>query len=60
MAESLKNGRKECGKKRNSSLRAISTTFPIQFSKDLYCKHIKTMGLLGKVLSVTLIPDIVR
>ena len=36
----LLKGEKHCGKRRNSSSRAISP-FPIVFSKDLYCRHIK-------------------
>ena len=39
--------RKHCGKRRNCLLRAISP-FPIVFSKDLYCRHIKTRASLGK------------
>ena len=35
------SGRKQCGKRRNCSLRAISP-FPKVFSKDLYCTHVKT------------------
>ena len=42
-------GRKQCGKKRNCSLRAISP-FPVVFSKDLYCRHVKNQGLFGKGL----------
>ena len=34
-------GRKHSGKKRNCSLQAISP-FPTVFSKDLYCRHVKT------------------
>ena len=40
-------GRKNCGKRRNCSLRAISP-FPTVFSKDLYCRHVKTRACLGK------------
>ena len=36
-----KLGRKHCGKSRNCLLRAISP-FPTIFSKDLYCRHVKT------------------
>ena len=43
----LQTGRKHCGKKRNCSLRAISP-FPTVFSKDLYCRPVKTMACLGK------------
>ena len=35
------------GKRRNCSLRAISP-FPIVFSKDFYCRHVKTRACLGK------------
>ena len=41
--------RKHCGKRRNCSLRAISP-FPTVFSKDLYCRHVKTRACLGKGL----------
>ena len=40
-------GRKHCGKRRNCLLRAISP-FPTEFSKDFYCRHIKTRACLGK------------
>ena len=43
----LHTGRKHCGKRRNCSLRAISP-FPTVFSKDLYCRHVKTRACLGK------------
>ena len=43
----LQMGRKHCGKRRNCSLRAISP-FPIVFSKDMYCRHVKTRACLGK------------
>ena len=33
------------GKRRNCSLRAISP-FPAVFSKDLYCRHVKTRACL--------------
>ena len=39
--------RKHCGKRRNCSLRAISP-FPTVFSKDLYCRHVKTRAFFGK------------
>ena len=42
-----KKGRKHCGERRNCSLRAISP-FPTGFSKDLYCRHVKTRACLGK------------
>ena len=35
------------GKRRNCSLRAISP-FPSVFSKDMYCRHVKTRACLGK------------
>ena len=38
-------GRKHCGKRRNCSLRAISS-FPTVFSKYLYCRHVKNPGLV--------------
>ena len=43
-------GRKHSGKRRNCSLRAISS-FPTVFSKDSYCRHIKTRACLGKDLT---------
>ena len=39
--------RKHCGKRRNCLLRAISP-FPAVFSKDLYCRHVKSRACLGK------------
>ena len=36
-----------CGKRRNGSFRAISP-FPSVFSKDLYCRLVKTRACLGK------------
>ena len=38
--------RKHCGKRRNCLSRAISA-FPTLFSKDLYCRHVKTRACLG-------------
>ena len=35
------------GKKRNCLLQAISP-IPTTFSKDLYCRHVKTRACLGK------------
>ena len=43
----LQMGRKQCGKRRNCSLRAISP-FPTVFLKDLYCRHVKTRACMGK------------
>ena len=43
----LHTGRKHCGKRRSYSLQAISP-FPLVFSKDLYCRHIKTSVCLAK------------
>ena len=43
----LQKGRKHCGKRRNCTLRAISP-FPTVFSKDLYCRRVKTRACLGK------------
>ena len=40
-------GKKHCGKRRNCSLRAISP-FPTVFSKDLFCRHVKTRACLEK------------
>ena len=40
-------GRKHCGKRRNCSSRAISP-FSTVFSKDLYCRHVKTRDCLRK------------
>ena len=37
----LQKTRNHCRKRRNCSLRAISP-FPTVFSKDLYCRHVKT------------------
>ena len=39
--------RKNCGKMRNFSLRAISPS-PTVFPKDLYSRHVKTRACLGK------------
>ena len=39
--------RKPCGKWRNCLVGAISS-FPTLFSKDLYCKHIKSRHCLGQ------------
>ena len=44
-----RKGRKHCGKRRNSLLRAISP-FPTVFSKNFYCRHVKTRACLGKGL----------
>ena len=43
-------GRKHCGERRNCLLRAISP-FPTVFSKDLYCRHIKTRACLENGLT---------
>ena len=43
----LQKVRKHCGKRRNHLSRAISP-FPIVFSKDLHCRHVKTRACLGK------------
>ena len=45
--KAVQTGKKHCGKRRNCSLRAISP-FPTVFSKDLYCRHLKTRACLGK------------
>ena len=49
-------GRKRCGKSRNCSLRAISA-FSTVFSKDLYCRHVKTRAYLGKGSLFTKLPN---
>ena len=51
MQRGLQKGRKHCGKRRNCSLRAISP-FPTVISKDLYCRHVKTMACLGKPINL--------
>ena len=43
----LQAGRKHCGKKRNCSSWAISP-FPTVFSKDFFCRHLKTRACMGK------------
>ena len=43
----LRTDRKHCGKRRNSSLRAIPP-FPAVFSYDFYRRHVKTRACLGK------------
>ena len=50
MTENLQMGRKHCGKRRNCSLRAISS-FPTVFSKVLYCRHAKDGACLEKRLT---------
>ena len=47
MAENFRTGRKHKGKRRNCSLRAISP-LPTVFSKDSYCRHVKTRASMGK------------
>ena len=49
-------GRKHCGKRRNCSLRAVSP-FPTVFSKDLYCRHVKTRAGLGKGYNGLMVPS---
>ena len=49
MQKSCLKGRKHCEKRRNCSLRAISPILT-EFSKDLYCRHVKNTGLFGNVL----------
>ena len=46
----LLEGRKQCGKRINCSLLAFSP-FPAEFSKDKYCRHVKTRDCLGKGLN---------
>ena len=45
--EFFKRVEKQCEKRRKCSLRAISP-FPKVFSKDLYCRHVKTRTCLGE------------
>ena len=40
LAENSTKGRKHCEKRIDFSLRAISP-FPVAFSEDLYCRHVK-------------------
>ena len=47
MAKFSRRVENNCRKRRNCSLRAISL-FPTVFSKDLYCRHVKTRACLGK------------
>ena len=46
-----KKKKKHCVKWRNCSLRAISP-FPTVFSKDLYCRHVKTSACFERVKRV--------
>ena len=41
--------RKHCAKRRNYSLRAISPFLTV-FTKDLYCRHVKTRAVWEKVM----------
>ena len=43
----IQKGRKHCGKRRNCSSWAIYS-FPTVFSKELYCRHVKTRACFGK------------
>ena len=45
MAESSPNGWKKLSERRNCSLGAISPFLTV-FSKDLYCRHVKTKACL--------------
>ena len=47
LAESCQMGREHGGKRKKCSLRTISP-FSTVFSKDLYCRHVKSSGCLGK------------
>ena len=44
-------GKKHFGKRRNCSLPPVSP-IPTVFSKDLYCRHVKTWACLEKVLQI--------
>ena len=46
-----KKVRKHCGKRRNCSKRAISP-FHTAFSKDLFCRQVKTRACFGKFLNI--------
>ena len=59
MVEILQTGRKHCGKRRNCSLRAISP-FSTVFSKDLYCRHVKTRVCLAQRSTIELQPSAVE
>ena len=48
IVESYPKGRKHCEKRRNCLLQAISP-FPMVFSKEFFCKHVKTRFFFGKV-----------
>ena len=48
MAESSSKGRKHFGKRRNCSLRAISPFLTV-FSKDLYCRHVKSRACWERI-----------
>ena len=52
MSELTKRVEDTVGKRRNCSLRAISP-FLMVFSKDLYCRHVKTRACLGKDQPIT-------
>ena len=54
MPKVFKKYRKQCGKRRNCSLRAFFfffSSFPTGFSKDLYCRRVKTRACFGKRLN---------
>ena len=49
MEESFQKGRKHCGNWEKEKLLVNSNfSFPTVFSKDLYCRHVKTRVCLGK------------
>ena len=51
----LQKGKKHCGKRRNCSLRVISP-FPTVFSKDLFCRHVKTRACFARNEQFLLFP----
>ena len=48
MAEFSKNGRKHCWQKGETALNEQFLLFPTGFSKDVYCRHVKTRACLEK------------
>ena len=59
VAESSPTDKTHCGKRRNCSLREISP-FPALFSKDLYCRQVKTGICLQKGYTNLVITHILK
>ena len=58
MAERSPKGRKYYGRRKNCSLQAISP-FPILFSSDLYCRHVKSKDFLWKgLIYIVSVPNV--